>query len=103
MTIPFAKPTGRTMNAEYREFVLGLPCRFAGVHRCEGRVEGHHAGRRPHNRKADDDTMVPLCSRAHRDYEHGSGVFYSLNKDQRREWAERAIAETQAQWEKLHG
>ena len=103
--LAFPKPAGRQLDPASREWVLTLACLFAGKHVCVslqgGRAEGHHAGLRPMNRKADDDTMIPLCSQAHRDYEHGSGVFKDMDKYSRRLWAEKAIFETQSKWQTI--
>lgn len=70
--------------------IVGVP----GVH-CYGRTHAHHAGERPGmSRKAPDDTAVPLCLKHHEEWHNASGYFRHLDKDGRREWAEKAIAET---------
>ena len=99
----FPKPTGRRRDRAYLLWVKSLPCLFAGEHGCRGATEAHHAGRRPHNRKCDDTEVVPLCPRAHRDYEYASGVFKGMDLYARRAWAERAIAITQALWAQRGG
>lgn len=58
---------------------------------CVGDVVAHHAGP-----KTNDSTAVPLCWKHHAAWHEGNGVFKSWSKAQRREWAENAIAETQA-------
>lgn len=97
------KPAGRVHDRVYLAWVRTQPCLFRGGHRCQGRVEAHHTGRRPLGRKCDDREGVPLCSRAHRDWEHAAGVFKGLDQTDRRQWARRAIAYTQARWAAQQG
>jgi hypothetical protein len=87
-------------------WVRSLPCLLHGHagHVCERSpgaeqlVEAHHAGKRPHNRKADDRTCIPLCGRAHSEWNHGSGWCKDMDKYDRREWAAFAVAKIQMQY-----
>lgn len=61
-------------------------------------VEAHHAGRRAAGRKANDDTCIPLCNFHHRCWHSGAPPFDRWTREQRREWADARIADTQAKW-----
>jgi hypothetical protein len=66
---------------------------------CEGTIHAHHAGRRPGvAMKAPDDTAIPLCSKHHRQWHDGTGVFAPFTKLQRFAWSQRAIADTQGRY-----
>jgi hypothetical protein len=54
-----------------------------------GDVVAHHAGP-----KTNDSTTVPLCFGHHDAWHSANGAFKGMDKEQRRKWAEFAIAET---------
>lgn len=83
---------GPGRDEAYLAWVRTLPCLFSGVSACWlGQVHAHHAGR-----KDADRTAVPLCLIHHTHWHDANGVFLGLGREQRREWAAKAIAETQA-------
>lgn len=86
----------RKRDPRFLEFVRERPCIAMGLTdtRCLGRVHAHHAGPRPHGRKADDDTCIPLCAKHHARYHDTGKVFPSLNKEEHRMWFEAAIRYT---------
>jgi hypothetical protein len=73
-----------------------------GAGECEGWVIGvvdaDHAGARAGFHRADDDTVIPLCSRHHRDRTESRGYFATLSKPERVEWRMRAIEAMQAKY-----
>lgn len=87
---------------EYLQAVreLGYCCAgkfFGREQECFGRLDPHHAGRRPGvGLKASDTTAIPLC-RWHHDAAHGLyGPFHHWDKAKLREWMEFRIGETLA-------
>lgn len=81
-------------DPHYLAFVRTLPC-CAGPTLCGGRVDPHHAGRRPGiGMKAPDRTAIPLCVAHHRDWHGGGGSFLFWSKERRREWSDGKIAQT---------
>lgn len=70
-----------------------LNCCGTGEH--YGRIEAHHAGRRPGlGRRAHDETCIPLCTQHHRQWHDGSGPFRGWTREQRATWSDARIAET---------
>ena len=103
--LPFAKPTKRVRDAEYMAFVRTLPCaaRLLGRSACMGLVEADHMLRNHGgNRRGDDTACAPLCHLHHSQRHAWSGPFADWTREQMRDWCARVIAETHAQWEKLH-
>lgn len=91
------KPIGRVRNKQHLAAVHSLPCLATSVdpsHKCEGKIDAAHLGNRAQNRKANDDTSVSLCHKAHMQLHSLSGPFKHFTKEQRRAWEQWAIAET---------
>jgi hypothetical protein len=82
----------------YLERVRRLTCLVGPyIHRCDGPIEAHHAGARPGvSLKAHDHTAVPLCKVAHTEWHAATGWAKGMNREDRRAWADAAIARTQA-------
>lgn len=96
---------GRSVNSDnspYLDAVAGLRYCCAGrffgrTSECSGRIDPHHAGRRPGmGLKAPDDTAIPLCRWHHRALERLFGPFHGWERDQLWTWREERIAETRA-------
>jgi len=89
-------------NPDYVARVQRLPCRarerFSPCTPCRGRIEAHHAGRRPGiAMKAHDETCIPMCHQHHVLELHAlAGVFRGFTKETLRAWQDREIVETQA-------
>jgi predicted nucleic acid binding AN1-type Zn finger protein len=62
---------------------------------CDGAVEAHHAGERGLGQKCSDRETIPLCAAHHRQWHDCAGIFSGWSKEHRREFAARAIADTQ--------
>lgn len=89
-------------NPAYLDAVAGLRYCCAGRYfgreaECSGRIDPHHAGRRPGMAlKAPDDTAIPLCRWHHRALERLFGPFHGWVAEQLWAWREERIAETRA-------
>jgi hypothetical protein len=86
--------------ADVRELVrLGALGCYAALtvpgHRCDGPIELDHQGERAAGRKADDDTVVPLCQLAHQQ-RGGAGPWRSWDKPRHRQWRAEGIEHTRA-------
>lgn len=80
------------------ERVVGGPLRGGELKVCSGRIHAHHAGRKPGTGlKANDLTAIPLCAAHHMEWHSGTNTFRGWTKEQRREWSDERIAETQRQ------
>ncbi len=90
-------------NKIYVAWVRQQPCLEAANHDCFGPIEAHHAGPRAYGRRAHDNTCVPLCLLAHRNFHDACGLFRHLNKEQRRAWTAAAIALTRLRHEEDTG
>lgn len=92
------RPTSLEDHA-YMAWVHTLDC-CAPDHVCAGRIEAHHAGKKPGLRlKAPDDTVIPLCTQAHRDIDAHAGPFRGWTGAELREWQDYQIIVFQAMWE----
>lgn len=81
-------------NPLFVAWVHGEPCMMASD-RCEGRIEAHHAGRKPGmGLKAPDDTCVPLCSRHHGDLTNHRGAFAGMSREALRALQDDWVAST---------
>ena len=68
-------------------------------HRCTGRIEVCHEGRKPGvAMKCSDHEAVPACAGLHRDWTNHAGHFKGWPKEQRREWMDPIIHETEARY-----
>lgn len=89
-------------NPAYLDAVAGLGycCvgRFFGrTAECSGRIDPHHAGRRPGmGLRAPDDTAIPCCRWHHRALERLFGPFHGWERAELEVWREERIAETRA-------
>lgn len=94
----FPKPAGREYDEEYLAEVRTLACLLRDVpdHRCDGRTQADHAGRRPLGRKSDDDEGIPLCPTAHKERQTYTGWCAGLDDRGMRLVMTTAIAETRA-------
>jgi hypothetical protein len=70
-------------------------------HRCDGPLEADHGGHRAAGRKANDDTCIALCRKAHRQRTDFAGPFRHLDQDAMRRWLDSGIQWTRAQVERL--
>jgi hypothetical protein len=76
----------------------------APPHICEGIVQAHHAGKNPGMRlKSPDDTVIPLCMKAHQDIDNHAGAFRGMSGEELREWQDQKIAIYQAKWAARQG
>lgn len=72
---------------------------FDITHRCTGRIEAAHEGRKPGlAMKCPDSETIPLCSGAHGDWTNHLGFFRGWPRERRREWAAERIAETTSRY-----
>lgn len=110
--LPYPKPRGRERNTPYMLVVKRLPClgltMFPG-HQCHWFPyfrDAAHIGDRSQNRKADDDTTVPLCHTLHMQLHHLAGSWRGWTKADLEAWEPWAIMETRRQvWDyvAVHG
>jgi len=85
-------------NPAYLAFVHEQPCCLAGP-RCSGRIEAHHAGRKPGLAlKAHDDTCVPLCTRHHDELTTRRGVFSGMSREALRALQDEWIGATRSRY-----
>lgn len=65
----------------------------AALWRCDGVIEADHAGERIAGKgtKAPDDTVIPMCTRHHRDRTESKGIFAYMSPEQRKQWRDRAV------------
>ena len=84
-------------NPGYLEAVRLLPCCAPGApDGCSGHADPHHAGRRPGvGLKCPDTEAIPFCRAHHSAWHGGYGVFRGWTRQERRQWADARIAETQ--------
>lgn len=96
------KSRRRKTTAEGRAYMLAvkqLPCHVApwDHERCSGGIEAHHAGPRPGvGLKCDDTETIPFCQVHHTEWHAACGIFLGWSKEDRREWADVAIAQTRS-------
>lgn len=57
---------GAPQNPEYLVFIRECPCILSHLHKCSGRVEAAHTGRRGYRQKAQDESALPMCCSHHR-------------------------------------
>lgn len=90
----------RVYDDAYRAWVRRQPCAARDLpgHRCDGPIEGDHAGRRGLGYKADDDTMIALCTRAHRERTDFAGLFRAWSQETMRSWLEAQIDHHRARY-----
>lgn len=94
--------SGRKLDPDFLAIVRTLPCVARDIlgHVCFGPTDPDHLGPRPYGRKADDDTAVPLCRRAHEqrtDYPGpSSGIFREWPRAFMAEWKEHQIERARA-------
>lgn len=62
------------------------------VGKCSGPTEAHHAGERAGWRKADDSTVVPMCSKHHRALTDRTGAFAGWPKGALKVWELATVA-----------
>ena len=85
-------------NPAFLDWVHGERCCLAGP-TCRGRIEAHHAGRKPGLAlKAPDDTCVPLCRNHHADVTERKGPFAGRTREEMRVTQDAWIAETTARY-----
>jgi hypothetical protein len=85
-------------NPAFLAWVHGESCCLAGP-RCAGRIEAHHAGRKPGMAlKAPDDTCVPLCTRHHDELTTHRGAFAGMSREALRALQDEWIAATYGRW-----
>jgi hypothetical protein len=97
---PTPRRSERVYDQDYRAWVRRQPCaaRELEGHRCEGPIEGDHAGRRALGRKADDETMIALCQLGHQHRTGFHGCFGGFDQAAMRAWLERQIAAHRARY-----
>lgn len=72
---------------------------FDPDHRCSGRMEAAHEGRKPGvSMKCPDSETVPFCTGAHKQWQQHKGWFRGWPKATRREWMNERIAEVTARY-----
>jgi hypothetical protein len=68
-------------------------------HRCTGRIEVAHEGRKPGLAiKCSDHQAVPACTGIHRDWTNHAGPFKGWSKERRREWMEPIVDAVEASY-----
>lgn len=93
---------------EDRRYLAWIASQACTLHRrrdvpCAGRVEAHHAGRRPGiAMKALDATAIPLCQRHHRDYHEFTGPFLQSTSVGRQLWADFVIEQMRGRYLSEH-
>jgi hypothetical protein len=99
------KHSERPRDFDRMAFVKTCPCLLRdvdGAGDCDGWVIGvvdaDHAGARAGFHRADDDTVIPLCARHHRDRTASRGYFAMLTRPERRTWCKAAIEATRAKY-----
>lgn len=104
----FPKPQKPKRNKSYMLMVKQLRCLGYTIepnHQCgtwdAWASEATHQGNHHSNRKASDNTTVPLCSRLHHQMHHLAGPFKGWTKERLRTWREWAIRDTREQLRKL--
>lgn len=92
--------SSRVLDAAYRAWVRRQPCcaRSLPGHRCDGPIEGDHAGRRGRGQKADDATMIALCQLAHQQRDAFHGPFRTFDHDSMRSWLDDQVAAHQERY-----
>lgn len=97
---PTPRRSERERDPAYRAWVRRQPCCARGLpgHRCEGPIEGDHAGRRALGRKADDSTMIALCQLGHQHRTAFHGAFRAFDHVSMRAWLEQQIEAHQARF-----
>jgi hypothetical protein len=83
---------------DYMLFVKRLPCSAIAIDadsKCEGPIEADHAGRRGIGQKAHDSTVIPMCSKHHRERHSFSGAFKTWDQDKMRTWLAQRVWLTQ--------
>ena len=93
------KHARRERDFDYMTWVKQQRCLLEHEGDCSGVIEADHAGERAGFRRADDRTCISLCSHHHRQRHAAQGIFYSMTKEERREWRREAIRLTQERWE----
>lgn len=82
-------------------FVKTLPCCCPQPHVCVGATEAHHAGKKPGMKlKANDDTVIPLCTQGHQQCEDFHGPFSRFDHDSMRAWLDAQIARARELWDR---
>jgi hypothetical protein len=89
--------SSRVRDAGYMERVRGLQClaemtRVTGE--CFGPIEAHHMGARGLGQKASDSTTCAFCHLHHMQWHSATGAFADWTREQRRDYAEAAVAYT---------
>jgi hypothetical protein len=70
---------------------------------CWGVIEADHAGRRGISQKADDRTVIPICTGHHRERTDHTGSFKHTTRESNRAWLDRAITRTQTIYAERNG
>jgi hypothetical protein len=93
--------SARVYDAAYRAWVRRQPCcaRTLIGHRCDGRVEGDHVGRRGLGQKCDDAAMVALCQLGHQHRDAFHGCFREWDQGQMRRWLADQVADHRQRYE----
>lgn len=98
-TLATRKRTKYARRERHVDYMLAvkamLPCILSHLGECEGVVEADHAGDRGLGQKSHDNTVIPLCTRHHRDRTDLTGFFSSFDRATMREWRHARVAETQ--------
>lgn len=90
-------------DLEYLKWIRKIPC-IAPDCGAKHRVAPHHMTggkgeqRRGMSQKVHDRHTLPLCSRHHRAFHGGKGIFADWSKEKRRGWQEGWIRRLNAQW-----
>jgi len=87
-------------NPAYLDWLHTRGCCALGLDtlgRCGGRIEAHHAGRKPGvGMKCPDDEAIALCTVHHDQLTRHVGVFAGWSRFERRQWSDAWIATMQA-------
>lgn len=59
----------RDADDRHGEFLRSRPCAIAALHICNGRIEAAHTSNNGRSSKGPDSERVPLCKKAHDEYD----------------------------------
>ena len=90
----------RPRDLERMKWTRRQSCAARELGGCSGRVQADHAGRRGIGQKADDSTVIALCSTHHTCRNDFSGAFRDWDQARMRAWLLGQIAYHQLEYER---
>jgi len=86
-------------DPKYLDFIRKQACAFCSA--APPSHPHHHTHNRAYGKRAHDRDAMPLCWKCHRRFHDAAAQFESWNKQERRAWQDRLVAEHQALWETM--